>query len=100
MIYERLVDSNVLGLTTSGVSKLQLRFLRRFARKVILVLDRDEAGIKGAQSFTQQYSSEFETSVVKYPCLQPKDKDPGDYWKRVGDDRFRAYFKRALAGAT
>ena len=98
MIYERLVDTNVLGLTTSGVSKLQLRFLRRFVRKIILVLDRDEAGIKGAQSFIQQHATEFDTSIVKYPSLQPKDKDPGDFWKRVGDERFRAHFKRALTG--
>jgi DNA primase len=100
MIYERLVDKNVLGLTTSGASKLQLRFLRRFAKKVILVLDRDKAGIDGAQSFIQQHSGEFEVSIVKYPCLKEKDKDPGDFWKRVGDDRFHSYFKRALAGAT
>ncbi len=96
LIYERLVDTNVLGLTTSGVSKLQLRFLRRFARRVILVLDMDTAGRQGVLSFTDQHGSEFEISNIKYPCLQPKDKDPGDYWKRVGDDRFRAFFKRAL----
>jgi DNA primase len=100
MIYERLVAPNVLGLTTSGVSKLQLRFLHRFAKKIVLVLDRDEAGIKGARSFIQQHQSDFEISVLQYPCLQPKDKDPGDYWKRVGDDKFRSFFKRALAGAT
>jgi DNA primase len=101
MIYERLVGTNVLGLTTSGAGKLQIRFLRRFAKRIVLALDRDKAGIDGAQSFHNQYATEFDqVSTLKYPCLQPKDKDPGDYWKRVGDDRFRDYFKRALAGAS
>jgi DNA primase len=97
-ICERLIAPNILGLTTSGTSKHQLRFLRRFARRVILVLDMDEAGRKGVQAFTDRYGNEFEVLSVKYPCLQPKDKDPGDFWKRVGDDRFRAHFKRVLAG--
>jgi len=98
LICERLIAPNILALTTSGVGKSQLRFLRRFARKIVLVLDMDDAGRKGVQSFTQQYANDFEVSNVKYPCLQPKDKDPGDYWKRVGDDRFCTYFKRALTG--
>ena len=97
LIYERLVGTNVLGLTTSGVSKSQIRFLRRFARRVVLLLDMDTAGRHGVQSFISQFSDEFEIITIKYPCLQPKDKDPGDYWKRVGDDKFRAFFKRALA---
>lgn len=96
LIYERLVGSNVLGLTTSGVSKLQLRFLRRFASRIILVLDMDTAGRSGVQSFIDQHGNDFEVSVIKYPCLQPKDKDPGDLWRRVGDDKFRSIFKRLL----
>jgi DNA primase len=78
LIYERLVGTNVMGLTTSGVSKSQIRFLRRFARKIVLLLDMDIAGRHGVQSFIQQFASEFEILSVKYPCLQPKDKDPGD----------------------
>ncbi len=98
LIYERLVSSNVLGLTTSGISKLQMRFLRRFARRLILLLDLDKAGRDGVKSVIQQCSNEFEILNVKYPQIQEKDKDPGDFWKRVGDDKFRSHFKRALVG--
>lgn len=99
-IYERLVGQNVLGLTTSGVSKSQLRFLRRFVKKVILVLDMDVAGRQGVQAFQNLHGETFEVVNVRYPCLLEKDKDPGDYWKRVGDDKFRSYFKRTLSGVT
>ncbi len=99
LITERLVAENVIGLTTSGASKAQLRFMTRFAKRVILMLDMDEAGRKGVSSFIGQHSERFEILNVRYPCLQPKDKDPGDYWKRVGDDAYRRFFRRALSGA-
>jgi DNA primase len=97
LIYERLVDKNVLGLTTSGVSKLQLRFLRRFTKRIITALDMDMAGRKGVKSFNDLHGNEFEIMNLRYPTLQPKDKDPGDLWRRVGDDRFRSIFKRLLS---
>jgi len=98
LVYERLVDNNVVALTTSGVSKFQLRFLRRFAKRIVTVLDMDDAGRKGVKSFNDQYGNEFEIVNLKYPVLQ-KEKDIGDLWKRLGDDKFRSYFKRALSGA-
>ena len=99
LVYERLVTPGVLGLTTSGASKLQLRFLKRFVKRIFLVLDMDKAGRDGVQSMVNHHGSDFDLVNVRYPCLQPKDKDPGDYWKRVGDDAFRRHFSRALSGA-
>lgn len=96
LLIERLVAPNVLGLTTSGLSKAQLQFVRRFARRVILCLDLDEAGRKGVKSFVDRNKSFFDIVNLKYPRVRPGDKDPGDYWKRVGDETFSRYFNKAL----
>lgn len=96
LIVERLAASNVLGLTTSGLSKSQMRFVRRFVRRVIMCLDMDEAGRKGVKSFIEHAGSGFDVVDVRYPRIGPNDKDPGDYWKRVGDKAFSRYFDKAL----
>jgi DNA primase len=93
LVIERLVAPNVLGITTSSPSILQVRFLRRFVRRINLCLDMDTAGRKSAREFCARYGTEFEIRDVKYPCPGPKDKDPGDYWKRVGDSAFSRYFR-------
>lgn len=96
-LIERLVVPNVLGLTTSGLSKLQLRFLKRFVKRLWVCLDLDEAGRKGTRSIIDQHSDLFDIVNVKYPRIKEKDKDPGDYWKSVGDDKFSRYFKQMIA---
>lgn len=99
-LIERLVAPNVLALTTSGMSKLQLRFLKRFVKRLWLCLDLDDAGRKGVKSIISQHDETFDIIDLKYPRVQEKDKDPGDYWRRVGDDAFSRYFKRAIAQET
>jgi len=96
LIMERLATPNVLALTTSGLSKSQMQFVRRFARRVIMCLDMDEAGRRGVKSFLERNGSGFDVVDVRYPRIGPKDKDPGDYWKRVGDEAFTRYFNKAL----
>lgn len=98
LVFERLVAPNSLALTTSAVSKEQLRFLRRFVHTVNLVLDLDKAGRDGVASFIRYNATAFRAiRDVKYPrIVQDKDKDPGDYWKRVGDQRFTEFFKKTL----
>jgi len=96
-LIERLVAPNVLGLTTSGLSKFQLRFLKRFVKRLWLCLDMDEAGRKGTRSIIQQHGDFFDIVDLRYPRVQEKDKDPGDYWRRVGDEAFARYFKRLIS---
>jgi len=96
LIIERLVVPNVIGITTSSPSIAQVRFLRRFVKRVVLCLDMDSAGRKGVRDFIQHHGSFFDSVVdVKYPCLGPKDKDPGDLWKKVGDSGFARRFRLA-----
>ena len=92
LILERLVAPNVLALTTSSPSGAQVRFVRRFASSVNMCLDMDKAGRDGFAGFFERNSSRMTVRDVRYPCRRPKEKDLGDFWKRVGDDAFRQYF--------
>jgi DNA primase len=96
LLLERLVASNVLAITTSGLSKLQLKYVLRFAKRVLLCLDLDEAGRKGTNAFIKQHGSYLDVVNVRYPRVGPKDKDPGDYWKKVGDEAFSRTFAKSL----
>ena len=94
LVFERLAYSNVIALTTSAVGKDQARFLRRFVDRVNLCLDDDQGGRKGIRSFFKWQLKDFkDVRDVRYPLVRPGDKDLGDFWKRVGDDQFSAYFR-------
>lgn len=96
LILERLVVPNVLAITTSSPSTAQVRFLKRFVRKVVLCLDMDSAGRSGVRDFHNRYADLFDSILdVRYPCLSSKDKDPGDYWRRVGDEAFIKQFRNS-----
>ncbi len=88
LILERLLVPNVVALATGAVSPIQARFLRRFVRRVHLCLDLDPTGRKGVHSFFSQYGNHFDVRDHRYPKVKDKDKDLGDLWKTVGDERF------------
>lgn len=94
LVMERLVEPNVIGLTTSAASVDQLRFFRRFARTVNLCLDLDGPGREGVKSMRERLGPDCLVRDFKYPKLRPKDKDPGDFWKSAGDKAFADHFRR------
>ena len=97
LIIDRLVSPNVVALTTSAVNKLQLKFLRRFVHTINLCLDLDKAGREGVSSFIKYNSENFRIRNVKYPRIDhDKDKDVGDFWKKVGDQRVSQYFQKSI----
>jgi DNA primase len=96
LVLERLVAPNVIALTTSAIGKLQVLFLRRFVRTVNLCLDMDAGGRKGVRSFFKFNAKDFDIRDVKYPRIKPKDTDLGDFWKRVGDEAFKSYFRERV----
>ena len=95
-VFERLVPVPVLALTTNAVNPMQMKFLRRFVQRVYMCTDRDKAGRDGRDSFRDQVGSDFDIVSVAYPCVRKGDKDIGDFWKAVGDDRFAKHFQREL----
>ncbi len=97
LLYDRLVGPNVLAITTSAVSKLQSRFLKRFVKKVNLCLDLDKAGREGVASFVQYLGPHFSINDIKYKHPSFPCKDFGDIWKKVGDDKFSNFMKKCLA---
>jgi DNA primase len=91
LIMERLVCPNVVSLTTNAPGKSQANFIRRFVDTVYCCLDNDKAGKDGFASL-RRYLPEKHFIKLEYPCLRPGDKDVGDFWKRVGDVKFKAHF--------
>jgi DNA primase len=95
LIFERLVMPTVLALTTNTVNPLQMRFLRRFVRRVYMCFDRDKAGREGRESLAERASSEFDLVSVGFPKIGGS-KDLNDLWKKIGDERFIEHFKKEL----
>lgn len=95
-IMERLVTPAVFALTTSSIGKDLMTFLKRFVKRIYWCGDLDRAGRDGLESLIQWHGSEFDIVDVKYPRVQQKDKDPGDFWSRVGDQKFSDHFRRAM----
>lgn len=96
LIIERLISPNVLALTTNSVNKTQIKFLRRFVKKVNLCLDLDVAGRDGVKSFIRNNGLDFDVKDVKYKPSGFDAKDVGDIWKKIGDDKFKILMKKAM----
>jgi len=99
LLVERFAVENVVALTTSSLSKHQMRFLDRFVSTVYLCLDMDKAGREGAAYFKRHNAEKFEIHDVKYayPGLTLDDnKDVGNIWKKIGDEKFGLHMKRIL----
>jgi DNA primase len=95
LIYERLVDRNVVALTTSVIGKLQTRFLYRFVRTVNMCLDVDAAGRDGVKRARDRLDG-LNVRDIRCPVIRTGDKDLSDFWKAVGDDRVTSFFKKKM----
>ena len=96
LIVERLVRSDVLALTTAGAGAAQLRFLRRFVKRIYLCLDLDKAGRNGTRTFIEQNGDHFDIVSVKYNLSGRTFKDTNDLWRLVGDTAFSRHMKSRL----
>lgn len=95
LLIDRLVSNNVLAITTSSPGKTQVNFIRRFADVIYCCLDNDKAGREGFEAISE-YLKEKHIIKLNFPKLKDNDKDVGDFWKRVGDNKFREHFKCQL----
>lgn len=96
MLIERLVCPWVLALTTSSINRDQMTFLKRFVKRICWCGDLDKAGRDGLEALLHYHGSEFDIVDVKYPRIKDKDKDPGDFWRHVGDRKFAEHFRKAM----
>jgi len=77
---------NVLAVLGTALGERHIRLLRRFADRIVLVLDGDEAG----QKRTGEVLSLFVAEQVDLRIVTlPDDLDPCDYLLKHGADEFR-----------
>ena len=80
------IDTAVCACGTA-LTPVQVKLIRQYAEEVILSYDSDEAG----QKATLRSLELFRNSPVKVGVLQiPGAKDPDEYIKKYGSERFKA----------
>lgn len=73
---------NAVGISGTALTKEHIRILRRFARKVYLALDSDNAGIKATfASIENLLNEDIEICIIQIP----DGKDPDEFTKNGGD---------------
>jgi DNA primase len=86
---------NVVAVLGTALGDRHVRLLRRFADKVVLVLDGDEAG----QRRTNEVLSLFVAEQIDLRIVTlPDELDPCDFLIAHGADAFRGYVNAAVDG--
>ena len=86
---------NVVACCGTALGERQIRLLRRFAERIVLLLDGDEAG----QKRTGEILSLFVAEQVDLRIVTlPDELDPCDFLMANGPDAFRAYLDAAVDG--
>jgi len=94
-LYQNGIKNAVASLGTALTTE-QARLASRFASTVIVCYDTDEAGIKA----TQRTIDIFKGLEVKLKILPlPEGKDPDEYIKKNGSQRFKETLKNAYSVA-
>lgn len=70
-----LIYKNTLGITTSSISTSQYQLLENLTNNFILMLDNDEAGIKGSKNTFYKLKDLGRVKILKH---EPHLKDAGD----------------------
>ncbi len=82
---------NVVAPLGTSLTEGHLRRLSPLTKKILIVFDSDEAGLKASKrAFSLIYSHNLTAKVM----LLPSGQDPDTFLKEHGADSFRAEFKR------
>jgi 5S rRNA maturation endonuclease (ribonuclease M5) len=99
LVFERLVNPNVIGLTTNVPNSIQTRFFHRFVNWIGLFLDMDKAGRDGVLSFRHKlpdiFIQDFKISGLK-KSNGDRCKDLNEAWVSLGDQRFTKYLSELI----
>jgi DNA primase len=92
------VFPNTLSPLTAKLTHAQLRFLRRWAKNVVFLFDRDTKGMNYSNKLIDQYNVTgdegwFYVHRMNYPA-----KDPGQLYELMGVSRFEAHLRRQADG--
>lgn len=88
------VFPNTVSSLTSFLNEAQVRLLKMYAKKIILVFDRDKAGVDGTIKAQERYGDNWEDYIR---VLHLGDyKDPNQALIHMGEDAFKIFVKRKL----
>ena len=83
---------NTVALCGSALSDDQIELLKRYARRVSLVLDGDEAGQNAAARIEKQL---VDAGFMVMNCLLPEGEDPDSLFHRYGKEGFCTIFRES-----
>ncbi len=77
---------NAVATLGTAITSEQARLISRYTKKVIISYDADEAGQKAAMRAVKMFSEvQVDVTILKLPGA----KDPDEYIKKYGSDKFR-----------
>jgi len=87
---------NVVAPCGTALTKEQIKLLGRYCGEIVVLLDGDEAGLKGAVKALKEFANieNVKTSVL----VIPDGMDPDDYFKKYTIDDFKNFEKESIAG--
>ncbi len=88
---------NTVGLCGSAFTFFQSMLLSRYCSEVYLVFDGDEAGKRATRKTLKMYEEYYMGAYgLKYiPIYLPDLKDPDEYLKEIGNNKFKEVLKQA-----
>lgn len=88
--------SNAVAVLGTALGEGHIRILKRFADKIVLVLDGDEAGMKRANEVLDLFvAQQVDLRIVTLPL----EKDPCDFLLKQGADAFRELLETGAVDA-
>ncbi|MBR6509133.1 MAG: DNA primase [Clostridia bacterium] len=86
--------SNVVAPLGTAFTSEQVNLLARYTKEIVLMLDADAAGQKAIRRASQMLEN---TGLSVRVVIVPDGKDPDEYIKKNGADRFRALIEGAVS---
>ena len=87
---------NVVAPCGTALTKDQVTLLSRYCDEVVLLLDRDEAGLKGAVKALNEFANI--ENINSNVLILSHGKDPDDYFKHQNLDDFTKLEKEKISG--
>lgn len=84
--------TNVVGVCGTALTQAHVDRLQRFAKRIVLMFDGDEAGQNAAEKALANFLSE---NIDLRVLVLPNDQDPDEYLFAHGADEFRRQIDRA-----
>ncbi len=85
---------NAIAPLGTALTLEQIRKLKRFSNKALLIFDGDSAGISATKRSVELCYAE---GMIAKILLLPQGEDPDTFLRRHGEEKFRKYMSKALS---